>query len=295
MKKVVGWIFIACLAAVDFTLVQSLILESNSTPIAAFLGALLFCVGLEGGPTFLGMGLIEFFDKTRIRSGTGKLKSIIYMVVGGLSTLVSFSGYLYVRRDAIITLGGVGGAHYDGFYGDLILMLTPFLTSFLAFGISLWISTHGIDAVAKEAEKAQKDYDVAFIEKRNAENEFVSALVTIWNRHFPDADMPTDNEVVIDRIKGSISCELESRLEILLPQILNETNLIIPFTNSLREHFKNSVDDPQYLSMVEIAQFDMGTSIGDAREVLKENTAHIINKIINTVSNKRVINYEKSA
>jgi uncharacterized membrane protein len=287
-KKKVGWILIALIAMVDFALISNLILEGNAAPFTAILAACLFICGLDGGPAFLAMGLVEFFDKTRTASGTGKTKSIVYMVVGSLCTIVTFTGYFFIRRDAIVVAGGFNGSRYDGFYGDIVLMLVPFITSLIAFGVALWFSSNGIDEAKAELQKAQEEYDEALQEKRKAVSELESNISTIWSRHFPDEDMNISHNEAVALIKRKIVSEMESRFNILLPQIINETNLISSFNTSFKELYRNHVDDENYLSVVNISDFKTESLIGSEYARLQSTIEPTIDRIITTVCKRRL-------
>ena len=281
LKKIIGWTLIALLTFVDFTLVNDLLLQGNSAPLPAFLGALLFCVGLDGGPTFLGIGLIEFFDATRTRSGIGRMRSVIFMIVGGFCTLLAFLAYIYIRRDAIQIAGGQG---YEGYYGDLILAITPFITSLIAFGISLWVASTGIDEVKKELMMAEKEFEYALAEKELAETKLSNALSTLWGGHFPDTDMPSSAKDVIGKIRSQISGELESRLQILLPQLLTPANMVSPFISVLKELAVDVSEDEKYLEMVEVSNFPIGSNVGDKYEAFQTSVTDVIPQIIQAVT-----------
>jgi len=283
VKKTIGWAAIAFLAAVDFAMVQSLILESNAAAFVAILGAVLFCVGLEGGPAFLGMGLVELFDKTRAASGTGRTKSIVYMVVGCICTVITFIGYFFIRRDAIVEAGGFSGTHYEGYYGDLILLIVPFITSLTAFGLALWFSSNGVDNASAEVREAQREYEEALLEKNKADSAYRNTMSTLWTRHFPDEKMPTDHTEVAVKIRGKLSGDLGRRMSILLPQIISENNLITPFTNSFKEIFKTHVQDQDYLSVVSIPNFDPESQIGEEHMRLKKRIDYAISSIIGAI------------
>ena len=283
-KKVTGWTVIAVLAAIDFAMVQSLILESNAAEFVAILGAILFCVGFEGGPAFLGMGLVEFFDKTRKASGTGRIKSLIYMIVGSVCTIVTFVSYFLIRRDAILAAGGFNGMRYEGYYGDLILLIVPFITSCTAFGIALWFSTNGIDHAIAEVKNAQEEFEEAMREKNKAHNHYANVISTVWSRHFPEEKVPACNNEAAVRIKGKLSKEMVKRMSILLPQIISETNLITPFTNSFKEAFRNDVQDSDYLSAVSISNFNNDSLIGEEYAKLQDRINYAINSIVGSVN-----------
>jgi hypothetical protein len=283
VKKVIGWTVIAFLAAVDFAMVQSLILESNAAAFVAILGAVLFCVGFEGGPAFLGMGLVELFDKTRAASGTGRTKSIVYIVVGSICTAITFIGYFVIRRDAIVVAGGFNGMRYEGYYGDLILLIVPFITSLTAFGLALWFSSNGVDYASAEVREAQKEYEVALSEKNKADGVYKNMITTLWARHFPDEKMPTDHIEAISKIRGKLSGDMGRRMSILLPQIICENNLITPFTNSFKEIFKTHVQDSDYLSVVSIPNFDLESRIGEEYARLKKRIDYAISSIIGVI------------
>jgi|GEM_PF-2333448 len=294
-KLIIGWVVIALMCSIDFTLVNNLLLESNTAMLAATLGAALFCVGLDGAPTFLSMGIADYFGRIRLGDSKGKMKAMTFMILGGVGTLISFTVYFYIRADAIAAAGEAGGARYLGYQGDIILTVVPIITSIVAFCVGLWMSPDAIEAAEEEVQRAQAALDFALAELDRTENNLINSLSAIWSRHFPGENMPSDCLEATARIRSSISNELESRLRILLPQIISETNLVTPFDNSFKEIFKSYAEDPKYLSMVNIPQYDPGSAIGTERDRLRKEIDAVTEKIVETVTKRRFFLNGKAA
>jgi len=280
MKRITGFAVILLFVIVDFFLVQDLLLESNSMPIVAVLGSILLCAGLEGGPLLLGMGIIEINDKTRRKSGSGNLKCKIFILVGGICTAIAFAAYFIIRRDAILEKGGFSIPHYEGYNGDLILMTVPFITSLLAFGVSLWIYSYGLDDAEKYFAKVQKEYNAMLNDRIGKLANLKDVLSSAWQIRFPALPINENVAEAIETIKGSILAEFKSRLNILLPQLITETNITTPFISVFIETYKNHVHDPDYLSSVKIELFDSDTDIGKAYDELQKNINNSSESII---------------
>jgi hypothetical protein len=87
-----------------------------------------------------------------------------------------------------------------------------------------------------------------------------------------------------------VSAELTDRLRILLPHIINETNLVTPFSNSFKEIFRHYVRDSDYLSVVCISNFDTDNPIGAEYELLQNRINNIVDSVVGAVSTRRTGN-----
>ena len=285
IKKTIGLSLIGLIAVADYIINQSILLTNNETLLVATIAAVLLCFGLEGGPSLVALGLNDFCDKTRLASGTGKMKSVVFLIVGGACTLVSFAGIFYIRWDVIIESGGFSG----GNYANLIMLIVTISTSFIAFGITLWMASYGIADKERKVKHSQKEYDKALAEVRQAEIDFKNALSKAWSKHFTHESMPRNHMDAIDAMRKKTSNELVDRLESLLPKIINVNSLVTPFTSIFKTELRPYVDDPRYLALVSIDHFEDDKKIEIERKKLEEECSKVINEIIETISNGRKV------
>jgi len=291
-KSIIAWVIIGFLMVADFLMIQSVILDSNSTYTVSVLAACLFTAALDIGPTFTGIGVAEIADKTRIWTGFGKKRPIISIIAGGSITFIAFIVYMYIRYDAYSRAASIAETPQ---YGEIILIFTPLLTSLLAFLIGwLMLSKTGVIQAESDEQKALHEYEEALSAKNEAESDYHNFASTVFRRHFPYEHMPDDPFEVADKIRGKVSSELAHRMSILLPQLLNEANLTSPFCTSIKEVCRECVQDTDYLSAVNLPLFHPDSQIGEAYIRLKERISITIKIIIDSIY-QRSVEHEKCA
>jgi len=280
-KQLMGWIVIIILSLIDFFLVRQVILYTNASHLSTVLGALPLSLALELGPTFLGIGIVEFFDKIRFDTGTGRLRTILFMTVGGLCTVVCFLIYAYIRSDSIIAKGGFVSNSYLGYHGDLVLLAGPYLTSFMAFLISLFcLGSDTYKDACNEFETAQRAYVKALHEFDMINIEFENTLGNLWSQYYENQEIPENPKEAIMRIRTGIHQEIEPRLNVLLQNILNESNLIIPFMLALKEIYRDYAQNPDFLAMVDLNEFKPDSKVARRFDEFKKYREKTIKEIV---------------
>jgi len=288
MRIVKGFIAIGAFILFDYLLINELILSSNATPLVAMISAAIFCAGLDGAPTFAGLGLDMLIKMRKMQTTSGRIKAIVFLTVGVTCSIAAFIMLFIIRRDTIMASGGFA-ARYDGLYGDMILTIAPYITSALAFAIGIWMSPNAIELQEQIVEQKEEEEKLAHVEKENAFNSCSNALATSWANIFPEADIPNDLQYALYAMRRETITQLPDRFKLLLPQLLDETNLVTPFTNSFKEILINRevVKDPKYVACAETSYFQGDSDIGVARDSLRSKLKDVSTQIIEAVSYKK--------
>jgi hypothetical protein len=286
--RIIKYSFALCaFMAYDYVLINELILGSNASPLVAMIAAAIFCAGLDIAPTFAGVGLDMLLKMKKMQINEGKMKAIVFLTVGATITITAFVMLFIIRRDTIIASGGFA-ARYDGLYGDLILLISPYITSALAFAIGIHMAPSAVERQKQIVEMNTEEVKLAHNKAERAFNNIKNPLVELWVSLFPDDDMPKDFKQALNEIYRKTINKRSERYTILL-QLLDEKEFIVPLERKLKEILinRNVVTDPAFVAGLETSQITGVKEIVDARDNLRREISRVYNQIIEAVSDEK--------
>jgi flagellar basal body-associated protein FliL len=266
------------MVVLDFLVVRQMMEDSNMTLSFGIMIALVLCVGLEGGPTLLGSGIMMHKDKYAPKKGNGKTVSTILLLLGAIAAATAFIAYFYLRIQLILTNGGFNGTdpttgivqHYEGYAGDIIALISPFFTSVVAFAASIVIFTSGMDNHKKLVAQQKSKWDKAVDERARYETLLHEMVDTEWNHRFPEEKMPDMTEAR-RKINASIGAELGPILDAQLSLMLTPSTVLEPFVSAIKSTFRGYMgENEDLLDAIDIFNYSDETIQENLRRLLLE-------------------------
>lgn len=242
-KKAFAIALIFALAAADVFAMVELFGKLNASDTERYVYGLTFAVCLEGLPTFMGICLSRLKDHTNYKKND-YVNAQIGTIVGFLGLLIAFSMVITLR---LLVISGNGGyeafkikqyavsttTSFDpslngGFIKDLFLLLSPIVTSFLAF-ITSWVVFPSDNHAQLERELDSLYLDL--IDKQNSfeisRRKLEDVRSNIWKDIAGnDTDMPRSINVFrkesFARIRNKLIIDSVERYPVLIDQYNNE-------------------------------------------------------------------------
>jgi len=259
MKKfIIGIGITLVMAAIDFAVITSFIIRSNAaSEIESMLSAFALCMGLEGGPFFLGNGIASLLDRTLPKDGFGRKRPIISLSGGAILTTLAFSIYLIVRILALRESAAIVNEDLEQVYDlstSLLPIFTPIVTSIVAFLASWITSLDGIHAHQSQERRLKKKYDKLKEEQTKLEGKLISELQHEWNTApgLQNIVMPQDTSSAIATIKKAHADTHYRDMLGKLKALLVAANVIDPFLQALQQRLSGHVQNEITLQNIKL-------------------------------------------
>lgn len=170
--------------------------------------SLMMCVFLEGSPAFLGMSYSNLKDVTiykendKIVSRLGAVLSLIVSVAAILLSVILRVMYIYANGGySAYRLGVYGGGEDTNleFIAQVLLLLSPILTSLLAF-VASWLAfrSNYKKNLERRVEKLHRRYLIAQSEFNTSYYQLDSARMALWSSLSVKEMMPSGTEEAMD-------------------------------------------------------------------------------------------------
>lgn len=141
--RIGAFILIIILMFMDFSAIE-VIFNPEDSDIRTFnryLFSMMFAICLEGIPTFMGFSLSKWLDSTQVKKNDSR-NAMLGLIASCLGLIVAFVLLIFLRRQTLITNGGATAfkeGTYPNYPIDVFLMVSPILTSILAF-LASWFA-----------------------------------------------------------------------------------------------------------------------------------------------------------
>lgn len=254
LMKFFALLIIAFLATSDFITMYNLFkdLDFNSTEKTVM--ALTIAVCLEGIPSFFGLTLSKFLDKTSYKSN-GKRNAAIGSGVTLVGMVLTFATVIAMRV-AIYTINGDASAE-DGEVGqfwakNIYVTVAPVITSLLSF-VASWVA-FGSDSI----ERARLDREVALLKFMERESDFQDSLHrlndarnALWSSLWVKAPMPMEFGVFRKE------CFIRIRTKLTANTMEEYPTLLKMYNEALESKLDEMLNHLQELSGLELGYPDL--------------------------------------